>query len=106
GTRIPNRGPSLKPLHRNKNAMAWGVGAPWNLVLSLALGTWLMLSHSSLGIEYGLFIANYIMGPLFIVFSFIAFSGVFRTIRFITILFGRVLLLAPCATKSASGVGL
>ncbi|SRR5581483_6902675 len=106
GTRIPNRGPSLKPLHRNKNAMAWGVGAPWNLVLSLALGIWLMLSHSILGIEDGLSIANYIMGPLIVVFSFIAFSEVFRTIRFINILFGLVLLLAPWATKNASGVGL
>lgn len=106
GTRTPNTGPSLKPLHRNKGEVAWGVGIPWNLAISLVLGIWLMLSHAILGIEDGLSTANYVLGPLVAAVSFIAFSEVFRAFRFINILFGSILVVAPWVATNVSAIGV
>ena len=106
GTKIPNSRLSLKPHIRAKGARAWGVSSPWNLLASFILGIWLMFSHAVLGIEDGLSTTNYILGPMIAAFSFIALSEVFRIVRFVNILFGVVLLIAPWAVFSASGIGI
>ncbi len=65
-----------------------GIGRPWNLVASIAIGIWLMASPSILGISGPVATSNYILGPLVAAFSVIGLAEVFRAVRYLNILFG------------------
>lgn len=106
GSVAQNFGPPLKPLNRTKGSLAWGVSFPWNLIVSFVFGIWLMFSHSMLGVKEGLSTLNYILGPLIAAFTFIAFSEVFRIVRYVNILFGSVLLVAPWIVSGASSTAI
>lgn len=68
---------------------------PWNLLLCTALGVWLMLSPSVLG--YGAPLANsdYLVGALVITFSVVAMGEIVRSVRFVNILLGAWIGIAP-----------
>lgn len=106
GARVPSSRLALKPNSRAKGAQAWGVSSSWTLLATFILGIWLMFSHAVLGIEDGLSTINYILGPMIAAFSFIALSEVFRIVRFVNILLGTVLLIAPWIVIDASGIGI
>ena len=74
-----------------KNSL--GVTFPWNLVLTAILGIWLMFSPSILNLHGSLAINNYIEGPMIVSCSVIAFAEVFRSLRYINILLGAVLVI-------------
>jgi hypothetical protein len=84
-----------KPLSRPKGSHPWGVTLSWNLLVSAAIGIWLMASPSAFGMQGILATMNYILGPMIVAFSVIALAEVFRTVRFINILFGIGLIIAP-----------
>ncbi|MES2122091.1 MAG: vitamin K epoxide reductase family protein [Chlamydiota bacterium] len=81
-----------------------GIGRPWNLVASIAIGIWLMASPSILGISGPVATSNYILGPLIAAFSVIALAEVFRAARYFNILFGAGLI-AAALFVSLAGVG-
>jgi hypothetical protein len=86
---------SAKPRARPFKGLPLGLTFPWNLVVSVILGIWLMASPSVLNIQGRLAMSNYIEGPMIVAFSIIAFAEVFRSIRYLNILFGFGLILAP-----------
>jgi len=71
---------------------ALGISCPKNLLLSVLLGLWLMVSPAVFSMPKDLATSNYILGPLILSFSFISLAEVFRGIRFVNILFGAGLL--------------
>jgi hypothetical protein len=67
----------------------------WNLILSAALGVWLMLAPAAFGTREGAADNDHLVGALVVTFAVIAMAEVARAIRFIDILFGAWLLVAP-----------
>ncbi|GAA0564225.1 hypothetical protein GCM10009415_53220 [Chitinophaga japonensis] len=90
--RTPHYGASLA---KTLPAMAWGVRVPWNLLLSAAFGIWLMFSPYALGFQGTLADSDHLVGALVVTFSVIAMAEVVRYIRFLNILLGAWLVVAP-----------
>lgn len=71
---------------------SFGITLPWNLLLLIFLGVWLIISASY--IKSGFLInVHYVLGPLVIFFSLIACAEVFRVLRFLNLVFAAVLLI-------------
>lgn len=87
---------SATSLVRKRNPIGYGVTLPWNLLFSIVLGIWLMVSPSVMQIGKDLATSNYILGPMIAAIAIIALAEVFRSIRYLNILFGFALMLAPC----------
>lgn len=81
----PDRHPALKP-----SAMAWGVTASWNLILSAAVGISLMFAPAFFGMEKGSGSADsdHLVGALVITIAVIAWAEVGRATRFLNFLLG------------------
>jgi hypothetical protein len=77
--------------------LSGGVGAPWNLVLCLVIGIWLMLTRITLGSEGGMANADHLIGALVLTFTVTAFAEIARPLRFLNIAFGLALLITPFA---------
>jgi hypothetical protein len=95
-----------KPPNRLFKGYSLGVTFPWNMLTSLILGIWLMVCPSVLNIRGDLAINNYIEGPLIVAFSVISFAEVFRSARYVNILFGLGLILAPWFVSGATLSGI
>jgi len=91
----PKTGVEAKPKEKRFAEMAMGITMPWNLLLSMALGIWLMCSPSFFGTQGGVANSDYVVGPLLIAISMISFAEVVRAGRFLNILLGIWLLMAP-----------
>lgn len=65
---------------------------PWNLIVSLAVGLWFMISPGLLDFNGKLADSNHLVGALIISMSIIAMSEVVRSLRFINTLFGAWLI--------------
>jgi hypothetical protein len=76
-------------------AMVWGVTLPWTLLVSTALGVWLMVAPSALGTEAGIADSDHLVGALVVTFSVIAWAEVTRSLRWLNVAFGIWLLAAP-----------
>lgn len=68
---------------------------PLSLIFSIMLGIWLIVSTSLLNTYGSLARCHYILGPVIVSFSVIAFSEVFRCLRRLNFLFGLVLVAYP-----------
>ena len=83
------------PKHPLKIFMAsfWGVSFPLNLLLSTAIGLWLMFAPHTFNVSIDTAAAdlNHLIGALIIVFSVIAMSEVLRAGRYINIILGIIL---------------
>jgi hypothetical protein len=90
--RTPHYGAKLSKL---VPATAWGISVPWNLVLSTSFGIWLMFAPYSLDFEGTLADSDHLVGALIVTFSVIAMAEVIRYVRFINILLGVWLIVAP-----------
>jgi uncharacterized membrane protein len=86
--------------------LSFGITFPWNLVLSIILGIWLMASPSFLNLQGGVAISDYIEGPMIVAFSTIAFAELFRAIRYLNILFGLSLILTSLIVPATPFVGI
>ncbi|QZA59021.1 vitamin K epoxide reductase family protein [Candidatus Rhabdochlamydia porcellionis] len=70
---------------------SFGITLPWNLLLLIIVGVWLIIS--SYYISNGFLInIHYILGPLIAFISLISCAEVFRSLRFLNLLFGAILL--------------
>lgn len=73
---------------------AFGITAPWTLLILIILGIWLIISASHVR---GTCLADihYVLGPLIVFISLTSCAEVFRALRFLNVLFGAVLILSP-----------
>ena len=83
-------------------AMTWGVGLPWNLVVTAVLGVWLMLTPYILGSAGTAAHSDHLFGALIVTFAVIALADVGRPARFINIAFGAWVIAAPWILSGAS----
>lgn len=68
---------------------------PWNLLLSAALGVWLMAAPAMLGTTGPAASSNHVAGALVVTWAVIAFGEVARPIRLLNILMGLWIMSAP-----------
>lgn len=106
GDGILEKSSPAKPCSRPMRSIARGFTFPWNLVASVLLGIWLMVSPALLDIVGDLATSNYIFGPMIAAFSVIAFAEVFRGVRFLNLLFGLILIIAAWLAPGTSTWGL
>lgn len=86
--------PRRTAIEELRAAMNWET-VPWNLVVSTALGVWLMFAPSVFGSEGAAADSDHLVGALIVTFAVIAIGEVVRAARFINILFGAWLIAAP-----------
>ena len=90
----PETGP-VRPDVVSAKAMVWGVALPWNLLLSIAVGVWLMFTPSVLGSAGTAAHSDHLFGALIVTVAVIALADVGRATRFVNILFGAWVIAAP-----------
>jgi uncharacterized membrane protein len=76
-------------------AMVWGVLLPWNLIVSVALGLWLMFAPATLGSSGLGAHSDHLFGALIVTVAVIALADVGRAARFVNMLFGAWVIVAP-----------
>lgn len=74
---------------------ARGATLPITLVLSIAIGVWLMFTRLSFDTTGTLANSDHVVGALVVTFTTIALAEVTRSVRFINILFGAWLIAVP-----------
>ena len=100
--RTQRYGAPLKPL---LSAARWGVTLPWTLAASTAVGLWLMFAPAVLGFEAYAAANDNVVGALIVTVAVISTAEVIRAFRFLNVLFGIWLLIAPWALVGASTAG-
>ena len=100
----PEAAVAVRPDVVSPTAMVWGVVLPWNLLVSTALGLWLMFAPAALGSMGMAAHSDHLVGALIVTASVIAFADVGRTVRFINVLFGAWLIAAPWLLGGATTI--
>lgn len=83
-------------------AMVWGVALPWNLIVTVALGLWLMAAPSALGSIGMAAHSDHVIGALIVTVVMIALADVGRAARFVNILLATVVIVAPWVVDGAT----
>ena len=83
------------PASRMIAPMVWGVTAPWNLIVSALLGIWLMFAPAVFGTQGGAADSDHLVGALITTVAVIATAEVIRSARFINVLLGALVCMAP-----------
>lgn len=91
-TRTPRYG---APIAQLAPATVWGVCLPWTLLLSMALGLWLMSAPAVFGTDSPAADSDQLVGALVLTTAAIATAEVIRPVRWLNLLFGAWLLAAP-----------
>lgn len=78
-----------------RDIVGGGVNIPWPLLAVGAIGIWLMFTRLTFGTESTMADSDHIVGSLVVTFSIIAWAEVARPVRFINVLFGFWLCIAP-----------
>ncbi len=75
--------------------MFWGATLPWNLLVSAALGAWLMASPAIFQTQGGAAHSDHILGALVVTVAIVAFAEVARAARFINIALALAIIVLP-----------
>ncbi|HXG85741.1 MAG TPA: hypothetical protein VNI84_17095, partial [Pyrinomonadaceae bacterium] len=75
----------------------------WNLLVSSGLGIWLMFAPSVFNSNARATDSDHLVGALIVTFAVIAMAEVGRIVRFINILFGAWLMIAPLVLNGYNG---
>ena len=86
-------------------AGAEGVSLPWNLALTAALGTWLMVSPAILGLTGAAADNLHVLGPLVVTVAFIATAEVIRPARYAIVPLGLWTIASVFVASGADAVG-
>lgn len=97
--RTPRYGASLA---QAVPAMIWGVTVPWRLLVSAALGLWLMAAPAVFGTSVVAADSDHLVGALAVTTAVIAMAEVVRAGRFLNVLFGVWLIVAAWLFSGAS----
>jgi hypothetical protein len=79
--------------------------APWNLLLSALAGGWLMAAPTMLGIGGAAADNSHIAGALVVTIAVVAFAEPARAVRWLNVLFGLWLIIAPWILAGGAGAG-
>lgn len=82
-----------------------GVNAPWTLVACVVLGASLMFTRLLFGTEPPMAHSDHLVGALVITFAIMAMAEVGRLLRFVNVLFGLWLVIAPWVFEGATLAG-
>ncbi|RKF15331.1 NAD-dependent epimerase/dehydratase family protein [Roseovarius spongiae] len=93
--------PPIKLLRQS----ARGVTVPWTLGLSAAIGTFLMLSRAIFGNAMPLAGSDHLVGALVLTTAVIAWAEVARPLRFLNMIFGAWLVIAPWFLEGGTVAG-
>jgi hypothetical protein len=83
------------PVARHVPAGAWGVTLPISLVLSMAVGLWLMFAPAVVGAQGTAADSDRLTGALIVTVAAISTAEVVRALRFLNLLFALWLLIGP-----------
>lgn len=89
---------------RMLGSAARGVNVPWTLLLSTALGVWLMFTRLAFDTRPPMANSDHLMGALIITVAVMAMAEVGRSLRFINVAFGLWLIAAPWMLSGASAL--
>ena len=87
-------------------ATVWGVTVPWNLLVSIALGLWLMLAPYVLGSSAPAAHSDHLVGALIVTVVMIALADVGRAARFVNVLLGAWVIVSPWLLGGATAPAL
>jgi hypothetical protein len=76
-------------------AAAWGVSVPWNLLVSVVIGLWLMFAPAVFGTEGRAADSDHLVGALVTTVAVIVMAEVLRAGRFLNVLFGAWIIAGP-----------
>jgi uncharacterized membrane protein len=82
--------------------MIWGVTAPWTLVVSAALGIWLMFAPAVFGTSGAAAHSDHLVGALITTVAVIVMAEVIRAGRFLNVLLGAWIAVAPWMLDGAN----
>jgi uncharacterized membrane protein len=94
----------LGSLRSTMSAMVSGVTLPPTLLASAALGTWLMFTRLTFGTVPPMAHSDHLVGALVVTVAVIATAEVARPLRFVNVLFGAWLVVAPWILEGASPI--
>jgi len=94
------------PLLEQLPATVWGVSIPLTLVVSMVLGLWLMFSPSIWGTSGAFADSDHLIGALVVTVAAISTAEVVRAFRFLNLLFGLWLIVAPWMLQGVTFSGL
>ncbi len=83
-------------------AMVWGMGLPYNLVLSAGIGVWLLLTPWLLGSADTVAHSDHLFGALIVVAAMVALADVGRAVRYLNVAFGAWVIAAPWLLAGAT----
>ncbi|WP_305906476.1 vitamin K epoxide reductase family protein [Methylomarinum sp. Ch1-1] len=78
-----------------RDMLSGGLTLPWNLLLCIGIGVWLMFTRLTLGAEGGMANADHLIGALVVTIAITALAESGRTLRFLVIPLGAALLVTP-----------
>jgi len=84
--------------------MIWGVSVPWNLLISAALGIWLMFAPAVFGTSGRAADSDHLVGALITTTAVIVMAEVIRAGRFVNVLLGACLAIAPWLLNGATSI--
>lgn len=108
GRNSDERSPELMTfsMHPGKmlKASVWGMSFPWTLIVSAMLGVWLMAAPAAFGIDIKASVAdvNHLCGALIIVIAVICMGEVLRRGRYLNVISGLVVAIAPWLLKDGN----
>ena len=97
---------AVRPDRANATTMVWGVTMPWNLVVCIGLGAWLMLAPAVLGSAAPAAHGDHLVGALIITVAAIALADVGRTVRFVNVVLGTWVVLSPWLLAGATAAAV
>ena len=86
----------------NREIWAGGVNLPWNLMVSIAIGVWLMCTRLIFDTSGALANSDHLVGALVITVSVTALAEMARPLRFVNVLFGIALVAVPWILEGGS----
>lgn len=81
---------------------SWGISVPWNLVVCVLLGIWMMISPEYFQITGTVRDSDYTSAPLIITVSIVSFAEVARSFRYVNIILGIWLILGSWILDGAT----
>ncbi len=94
-----------KPVYRSATS-GLGFTLPWNLLLLIGLGVWMICSPSIFYTQHPASDSNFIAGPMLCAFSMISCSEVLRNLRWVNVLIACGLALSPFLFNGFMGLDM
>lgn len=109
GSRPDERTPGMATLPEQPGEVAaasiWGMSFPWTLVVSAALGTWLMFSPWVFGLQGRAADLDHLAGSLVVVVAVVSMGEVLRAGRWLNVLLGLALAALPWVLEGGTTAG-